>query len=277
MKAEMIMQSNLLDIIFENRNKAYGAYPLRLNYGNRLFKSIAGTIGIALLFCVLLNWNNKQPKKMGPLYIIDSVTLYEPPVEVVKPPEEPAKPPTAAASSSENIAQVESVAPRFVYDTVIDQPVPTIEQLENAKIGTANIKGNKDDGTLTSVAIKNTGTGMGKTDIKTTEEEDDPYTKPVEIMPEFPGGKEALKRYLLHNISQPGDLEASEKVVVIATFVVNKLGKIENVTITKNGREDLDDDVVKVIKKMPSWKPGIQNGKNVSVYYSLPVTFVAGE
>ena len=272
----MIMQSNLLDIIFENRNKAYGAYPLRLNYGNRLFKSIAGTIGIALLFCVLLNWNNKLPKQMKPIFITDTITLVKPPVEIVKPPEEPAKPPTAKASPYDNVAQVESVVPRFVYDTVIDQPVPTVEQLENAKIGTANIKGNKDDGTLTTVATKNTGTGLGKTDIKTIEE-DDPYTKPVEIMPEFPGGKEALKRYLLHNISQPGNIEASENVVVIATFVVNKLGKIENVSISKKGREDLDDDVVKVIKMMPCWKPGIQNGKNVSVYYSLPVTFIAGE
>ena len=240
-------------------------------------KSIAGTVGIALVFCTFLNWNNKQPRKMGPLVITDTVTLYNPPVEVIKPPEEVVKPATAVASSSDNVAQVQNVVPKFVYDTVIDQPMPTVDQLENAKIGYANIKGNIYDGTVESVSIKNAGTGLGKAVTKTIDDDDGPYSVPVEIMPEFPGGKEALRKYLLSNISQPGDLEASEKVVVIATFVVNKLGKIENITISRKGREDLDDDVVKVIEKMPQWKPGIQNGKNVSVYYSLPVSFVANE
>ena len=178
----------------------------------------------------------------------------------------------------DNVAQVEYVIPQIVSDTLTDLPVPTAEELNDAKIGTSNINGSMDEGIVTNVAVNTTGKGLAKADVNTIEkEEDGPYRDPVEIMPEFPGGKEALKRYLLNHISQPVDLEASEKVVVIATFVVNKKGKIEQVTITKKGREDLDNDVVKVIEKMPVWKPGYQNGKNVAVYYSLPVTFVAND
>jgi protein TonB len=96
-------------------------------------------------------------------------------------------------------------------------------------------------------------------------------------MPEFPGGKEALIRFLQKNLQQPNDFEEGQKVTVIASFVVDKDGSITGINITQHGRNDLDNEVVRVIKKMPRWKPGLQNGRSVAVYYKVPVTFVSTE
>lgn len=99
----------------------------------------------------------------------------------------------------------------------------------------------------------------------------------AEFMPEFPGGKGALVKFLQNNLRQPTDFEDGEKVTVIASFVVNKEGEITGVKITQKGRSDLDGEVTRVINKMPRWKPGSQNGRSVAVYYRIPVTFVAAE
>ena len=95
-------------------------------------------------------------------------------------------------------------------------------------------------------------------------------------MPEFPGGVEGLKRYLLRNLREPEGLQPGEKVVVLIRFVVDKDGSIDEATIVQSGGH-FDQEVLRVIKKMPRWKPGIQNNRFVAVYYTLPVTFVGFE
>ena len=78
-------------------------------------------------------------------------------------------------------------------------------------------------------------------------------------------------------LRQPDDLQAGETIKVIASFVVSKTGTIENVKIINSGRSDLDKEVIRIINKMPLWKPGLQNGKPVSVYFNLPVTFKSAD
>ena len=94
-------------------------------------------------------------------------------------------------------------------------------------------------------------------------------------MPEFPGGQAAFIKFLQRNLNQPSDFEEGEKVTVIAKFVVNAEGNIVDIDIIKNGRSDLDQEVIRVIKKMPRWKAGMQNGRAVPVYYKVPITFVS--
>ena len=96
-------------------------------------------------------------------------------------------------------------------------------------------------------------------------------------MPEYPGGIEALKKFMLKNLRQPDDLQPGEKILVMASFVVNKNGQIEQVKIINGGRTDLNKEVQRVINKMPFWKPGLQNGNTVAVYFNLPVTFISTE
>lgn len=96
----------------------------------------------------------------------------------------------------------------------------------------------------------------------------------VEEMPEFPGGESALMKYLIKNIKYPP--EAREQNIqgkVVVKFIVTRVGKIDSVYVLKPIHASLDEEAIRVIKSMPDWKPGKQNGKAVNVYYSLPINF----
>jgi len=101
-----------------------------------------------------------------------------------------------------------------------------------------------------------------------------PKLRSVQQMPEYPGGKFGLMRYLRENIQYPPmaarlNLEGQ----VIAQFVVSPTGAIGSITIKRGLSYECDQEVIRVIKNMPHWKPGMQDGKPVYVYYLLPVTF----
>lgn len=106
------------------------------------------------------------------------------------------------------------------------------------------------------------------------EEEEQQIFVVVEKMPEFPGGEEAMRRYLARNIRYP--LIAQENGIqgrVICQFVVNADGKIVDVQVVRGVEASLDAEAVRVIQSMPSWTPGKQGGKSVRVKYTLPIRF----
>lgn len=106
------------------------------------------------------------------------------------------------------------------------------------------------------------------------EEEEQQVFVVVEKMPEFPGGEEAMRRYLARNIRYP--LIAQENGIqgrVICQFVVNADGKIVDVQVVRGVEASLDAEAVRVIQSMPSWTPGKQGGKSVRVKYTLPIRF----
>lgn len=94
------------------------------------------------------------------------------------------------------------------------------------------------------------------------------------VPPQYPGGYEALITYLIHHVKYPP--EAFKKKIegkVIVTFVVEKDGSITNVKVKSAVHPALDAEAVRVVKSMPKWKPGTENGKAVRVNYVLPITF----
>ncbi|MBR6884096.1 MAG: energy transducer TonB [Prevotella sp.] len=96
----------------------------------------------------------------------------------------------------------------------------------------------------------------------------------VEDMPQYPGGMQAMLSFLQENITYPKD--AQEKKIsgrVLVTFVVEKDGSISNVETVKSVFPSLDEEAVRIVKAMPNWKPGKQNGKVVRVKYTLPISF----
>ena len=95
--------------------------------------------------------------------------------------------------------------------------------------------------------------------------------------PAFPGGQEALKQFISHNLNTPGILEDGERKVVQIRFKVDKDGTVNTFEIVTSGGGEFDREVVRVCKKMPRWIPAVQNGINVSVNYVLPVTFIGSE
>jgi protein TonB len=97
-------------------------------------------------------------------------------------------------------------------------------------------------------------------------------------MPEFPGGIEALKRFLIRNLRMPdNNLEEGTEVKVIARFVVGADGRVRDIEIVLPAGAEFNAEVKRVISKMPDWKPGSQNHRNVAVYFNLPVNFVRPE
>ena len=111
-------------------------------------------------------------------------------------------------------------------------------------------------------------------EVFTPVERDPEFFDVVEQMPEFPGGANALFEYLAKNIHYPK--EAAEKKIqgrVILTFVVEKDGSISRVKVVKSVEASLDQEAIRVVKSMPKWTPGKQNGKNVAVKYTIPMTF----
>ena len=106
-----------------------------------------------------------------------------------------------------------------------------------------------------------------------TEDKDSVYNQP-EVMPEFPGGMDAMMKYLSENIKYPE--QAKEKNTqgrVLVTFVVEKNGSISNVKVVKGIGNGCDEEAVRVISAMPKWKPGMQNGKKVRVSFAIPISF----
>lgn len=96
----------------------------------------------------------------------------------------------------------------------------------------------------------------------------------VEQMPEYPGGIQALFEYLQQNVKYPEDAK-KQKIEgrVIATFVVETDGSINNVEVVKPAFPSLDAEAVRVLSAMPKWKPGMQSGKAVRVKYTVPINF----
>jgi len=273
MKPEMILTSSMLDILFNNRNKAYGAYDLRKHYQSRLYKALAGMMLFVLLFVVanLLQANFGKAVNLNYAKEITLSTVDEPKVvEKEKPKEKPAEKPKAKVASTP--PEVPLVTPEIVPDPQANQNMATVDELEHATIGT-----NRKDGdslALGQVQLP-TGTPGGN---GTIDEPEEPATNAplefAEIMPGFPGGMEAFKKFMLRHLREPDELNEGEKVVVKAKFVVDNSGSIIDVDITQSGGSALDAEVLRVIKKMPKWEPGRQNGKTVPVYFSLPVTFL---
>jgi len=97
------------------------------------------------------------------------------------------------------------------------------------------------------------------------------------VMPSYPGGMDALKRFLQRNLTNPRDLEENEIVSVKMKFVVGYDGKLKGFETIQDGGEEFNKEVLRVLKKMPAWVPGKSNGQNVSVYYTIPVKFVTGD
>jgi len=266
-----ILHADPLDLLFENRNKLYGAYPLRKYYHQRLLLSM----GIIMSLVVLISFTSLYPDSSSPLMqkhpeapdiTIRDINLRQE-IKPLIPPARPAvpKPPATIAYSK----------PVIVADRNVPEPMPTIEKIETSAIGSKTIAGLPDNG---EPPVSGNTMGATTTHNAETDENKNEVLKIAEIMPEFPGGTEALKRFLLRNLRMPeNNLEEGAQVKVIARFVVGADGRVRDIEITLPADAEFNAEVKRVITKMPDWKPGSQNHRNVAVYFNLPVNFVRPE
>lgn len=268
MNAEKILQSNLLDILFENRNKQYGAYQLRKQYNVQLYKSLGFifTLTISVLFFSTI--------KTGIIKSLPFIDV-EPPekvriIEIPKAPVVPKAPaPRPATSNAVTVPFTNNVI--ISKDSMSNIPLPL--NLDTVAIATSSHPGN-------GKKIVGVEPGPGEIKIAGAQVKSVDKESPLlfaEVMPEFPGGKNALLKFLEKNLKSPADIDAGDFVSVKIRFIVGYDGVLKGFELVEDGGKLFSNEVIRVLKKMPQWIPGKSRGENVSVYYTIPVKFIATE
>jgi protein TonB len=267
-----LYSQNWNDIIFENKNKAYGAYELRQTSTKRHLIAIMGSLLIAVFIALLPALINTVKSLRPPVENIsssseltdldqedDEVKQQDEIVEATEPPPPPLK------------STIQFVEPEIVSAEEIkeDQELKSQEELTESKlqISTLDVVGTDEEKGIDIAELDK------HKDV--AEEKTDQIFTIVEQNPEFPGGYEALMKYLKDNIDYP--VVAQENGIkgkVTLKFVVNREGSISQIQIVKGVDPSLDKEAIRVVQSMPKWIPGKQNGKTVNVWFTLPVNFV---
>ncbi|MES1217887.1 MAG: TonB family protein [Bacteroidota bacterium] len=261
-----ILQADMLDILFEHRNKSYGAYTLRRYYNNRLIIAVSIALSAVVLF-YLISLLNERSGESGSLQNIDKggVTLTQ--VEIPKPKED-----LPQIKKPEPIAQKDFRVFQIVDDKDVKKPIA--EQNELIHVAISNID---EDGKTPDDLSKAVTNVLPATDSGRRKEKQIVDFKPEEKPPTFPGGPEALALFFSRNLSSPTDLEAGEKKIAMVRFVVGADGAISSAEITQSDGDSYDREVLRAFKRMPKWNPAIQNGSKIAVSFTQPVTFVGVE
>lgn len=276
MKQHDILQADLLDIIFERRNKDYGAYVLRKKYPDRLLTALlAGLLLTGLLLFLLLN--NHSSKAVRPVAKKEVVILKEYVFNPVKPePPAPLKPEPV----KKTVAKSPALPARKMVNRFEIKEDAAVKTTVSSNASIADTRAGEDD---EPGAADNEITGEPVAGTAGDEVKSGPQPEPVSVFtavesaPEFPGGPLALQRFLASNLRTPDDMEPGERKLVLLKFIVDATGRAGQFEIQQSGGKALDEELLRVAGKMPKWKPGFQNGIHVAVRYMIPVTFVGPE
>ncbi len=274
MKADAILNADVLDILFENRNKAYGAYSLRKFYNNRLYKALGLTsaaVSILLLFSFI-----KKEKVVQPLIAREIVITSLPPVKLDPTPE---KPKEKTAPQKQAIPKVPQAAQKFTTNIQItkDDVAPLEDLKENLAINTMNVVGKPGEALKVTPKVPDAPTGDGSAEVAKPVIDKVTPNEVAEVMPTYPGGMQALRKFLEKNLVNPQDLEEGQNIKVRIRFIVGYDGNLKGFETVQDGGTAFNNEVIRVLKKMPQWIPGKTKGENVSVYYTIPVNFLASE
>jgi periplasmic protein TonB len=272
MEANKILSADVLDIIFEGRNKEYGAYQLRKSYNKRLVTSllIVGALCLLLFVGYLVSSlleSNTEAKNV----VVQDVQLEEIKQEEKK--EEPPPPPPPKPPEPPKVEMAKFTPPKIVKDEEVkeEEKPPEVEKLEETKIGTMNQAGEKDEG-IVAPPVDDGGKGVVEAPRKDDEDWDKTFTK-VEIESEYPGGAAAWQRYLNRNLRYPQEAIDNEvQGAVVVQFIVDKEGNVSDVEAI-SGPQELRPEAVRVIKKSGKWTPAVQNGRQVKSYKKQPIVF----
>ena len=269
-----LIDNGWVDLVFEGKNQAYGAYQLRKDTGKRNLKALITMFlifaAIAAIVIAKVSIDN---------YIASRNAAIETDVELQSLAEK-----QEAKAEKKDEPEVEKIEIERVKSSVAftvpeikkddevkeEQEIKSQDELQetNTAIGAFNVEGNDETG----------GEVLKAKEVIAEPEppkvEETKVFDVVEEMPQFPGGQAALLEYLAKNIKYP--VVAEENGVqgrVIVTFVVERDGSITDVRVVKSVDPSLDKEAARVVKSMPKWQPGKQNGSAVRVKYTVPVTF----
>ena len=265
--------TSMLDMVFENRNKAYGAYVHRSESNERVRTAMLMLLSILTVLCVG-NYIRDNMRGKPPVANSFPITVAPKDIEVPKPAEKPkkAKPPVILPQqTAQAVASVAHVEQRVVANNQVhNDTIPNTRDLATADAGlTTNTDAGKGIGVTD---------GTGNSQVLEVAREVAPARQEVinvaEIMPEFPGGERALMNFIARNTEYPA-MERDNGIAgkVLTQFTVNEDGSIADVKILRSPSPGFNKEVTRVLGKLPHFKPGMQQGRAVRVRYVLPFTF----
>jgi periplasmic protein TonB len=256
-----LLNDEWIDIVFEDRNKEYGAYELRRRYSRNtalgiIFAIVFFTLGISAPLIIDLI---KGLSTDDELLKVTEVTTLEapPPIDKTVPPPPDVPPPPPLKST------VKFTPPVIKPDEEVKEDAPPpVDDLKEVDAGTETVEGDS------------SGVDMSLVESELIGEETDEVVLVAEEQPTFPGGEEKLYKYLQENIKYPAMArEANITGRVYVSFVVGKDGKIRDAKVLRGIGGGCDQEAIRVINSMPPWKPGKMSGHPVSVSYNLPINF----
>lgn len=270
--------ATLDDIVFEGRNKAYGAFVLRRLYNQHLMRAALTAFSLFLLLVSVPLVVNK----VWPAAISDMLppALDDTGLELIKVDLPTVKQPAAVAPPAPIVVTPtqQEVPPRVVPDDKVTTP-PVIQETPNITLSEGllgdvprtGVPGGSATGVIGATGTAATGTSdSGRTTVANPAQ---PFEY-AEVMPQFAGGQEALRKFMQKNLRYPSQaLSNNIAGKVFVSFVVNTDGSISNVQVLKGLGFGLDEEAMRVVRKMPVWTPGRQNSHSVPVRYTMPITF----
>ncbi len=252
------------DIVFANRNKAYGAYVLRNGYDTRMVFILIGivlTMGVAYGSYLFVKANATK-KVEGPGKSDTSIVVNIPEDDVPPPPPPDVPPPPPVTASTAFIA------PEPSDEHVVEEPLPTQEELNDKPIGSEDKEGEE------SFAPPVIGGDPEPEKPQTVEAPVEQVETFVEEDAEFNGGYPAMMKFIQEHLVYPQTaIEMNIQGRVQLRFVVEKDGRISNISVLKSLSPDCDKAAIKVLNDMPAWKPGKIAGRAVRQWYTLPINF----
>jgi protein TonB len=258
-----ILKDQWLEIVFEGRNKIYGAYELRKTNSKTSLRALfIGSLLFALavsapLIISLIPDSSDEDLSLDTKITTVKLPPKDKPKENLPPP--PPPPP--------KVDQVKFVKPVVAKAEDVTEEPPKIEEIKDKKLGAETIKGDP-DAELTVEPV-----GNGPADVV---DDTNIYSSAgIEVKPDFPGGIEKFYKYVGNNYRAPEEEGLKGKVYV--TFVVEKDGSLTDIKVIRDIGYGTGQEAVRVLKKCPKWNPGEQNGKKVRVLYSLPITIQSAE
>ena len=255
------------DIIFDGKNKEYGAYEMRMSSSKRLSIAFLISIGIVVFVALLPSlvatvnsWRPAPENLSESSFITDLSDPDQNKVDEIVPDTKEPEP--------EYMETVQFTAPDIVdqVDATHEMKSQTDLSSTDIRISVADVAGNSETGIDIAELDKH---------AQISEEKKEVIHDIVEQRPEYPGGEKALMQYLSDNLKYPQVArETGIEGKVHIRFVVSKTGEISNVQVRRAPHPSLGEEGVRVVKSMPKWIPGKQNGKAVNVYFTLPIDFV---
>lgn len=270
MEATQLLQSNLLDILFEGKNKSYGAYELRVHYKRRLLISIFIILVISSLFCSIFLIPFHPAKKLP---LIDTIVVVLKNAETKK---DELKVPKAVEEKQIATRKPETTAPLIIKEPVT--PIDRTEQQDESIVNIAAISQGGENIIYKNPPLENHVTGSIA--IPAMAKDIDSIYYDVQVLAQFPGGPAAWQRYLERNLDMDIPLRngaPAGKYTLYISFIVDKDGNISNISALNDPGFGLAKEAVRVITKSKQWIPAIQNGRNVKYRQVQPVSFIIND